>query len=96
MLIFEPPAGAMDPVSLALWRLGIGLVATAAPMLFYMRLLTAAGPTRSALVYYLLPLWATILGVVFLSERVALREIAAGALVLAGVWLASRRRAEKV
>ena len=92
---FESSAAAsMDPVSLTLWRLGIGLIATAAPMLVCMRLLTAVGPSRSALVYYLLPLWATIMGVVCLNERVTLRQGVAGALVLAGVWLASRTKGE--
>ncbi len=41
-------------------------------------------------------LWATIVGVVFLNERVTPREIGAGALGLAGVWLACGRKGEGV
>ena len=61
-------------------------------MAVYMRLLTAAGPTRAALVYYLLPLWATILGYVFLREEITLRQALSGAVLLAGVWIATSRR----
>ncbi|HLW93521.1 MAG TPA: DMT family transporter [Roseiarcus sp.] len=91
-LAFDPaPSDAMTPLPLALWCLGIGVVATAAPMAVYMRLLTAAGPTRAALVYYLLPLWATILGYLFLSERITLQQALSGLVLLAGVWLATGR-----
>jgi drug/metabolite transporter (DMT)-like permease len=92
-LVFDPAPRAMAAFPLALWCLGIGLVATAAPMTVYMRLLTAAGPTRAALVYYLLPLWAAILGMIFLREEITLRQALSGAALLAGVWLATRRAA---
>jgi drug/metabolite transporter (DMT)-like permease len=93
-LAFDPPPNAMAPLPLAFWCLGIGLVATAAPMAVYMRLLTTAGPTRAALVYYLLPLWATILGYVFFEEAMPLKQAASGIVLLAGVWLATGRRAK--
>jgi drug/metabolite transporter (DMT)-like permease len=93
-LIFDPSPKAMAPLPLAFWCLGIGLVATAAPMAVYMRLLTAAGPTRAALVYYLLPLWATILGYLFLSETITLRQALSGVVLLSGVWIATGRRAK--
>jgi drug/metabolite transporter (DMT)-like permease len=86
------PPSTMAPLPLTLWCLGIGVVATAAPMAVYMRLLTAAGPTRAALVYYLLPLWATILGYVFLSERITAQQALSGLVLLAGVWIATGRR----
>ena len=91
-LIFDPPPRATAALPLALWSLGIGLFATAAPMAVYMRLLTVSGPTRAALVYYLLPLWATILGVVFLREEIMPQQAASGVVLLAGVWLATRSR----
>jgi drug/metabolite transporter (DMT)-like permease len=91
-LIFDPTSKAMEPLPLTLWCLGIGIAATAAPMAVYMRLLTAAGPTRAALVYYLLPLWATMLGYVFLREEITLRQALSGAVLLGGVWLATNQR----
>lgn len=69
--------------------LGLGVLATAIPILFFMRLIRGAGPTRAAMVGYLMPVWATILAILFLGERVGLREVAGGAVVLAGVAIVS-------
>jgi drug/metabolite transporter (DMT)-like permease len=69
--------------------LALGIIATAAPMLLFMRLIRTAGPTRASMVGYLLPVWATLLGLAFLGEPVGLREILGGLVVLAGVALVS-------
>jgi drug/metabolite transporter (DMT)-like permease len=94
-LLFDPAPKGMTPWPLVAWSLGIGIVATAAPMAVYMRLLSAAGPTRAALVYYLLPLWATLLGWLLLGESLALRQAVSGAVLLTGVWIAGDRRKEE-
>ncbi len=69
--------------------LGLGVLATAIPILFFMRLIRGAGPTRAAMVGYLMPVWATILAILFLGEAVGLREIVGGVVVLAGVAIVS-------
>lgn len=69
--------------------LGLGILATAVPILSFMRLIRRAGPTRAAMVGYLMPVWTTILALLFLGEHVGLREIAGGAVVLTGVALVS-------
>jgi drug/metabolite transporter (DMT)-like permease len=50
------------------------------------------GAGRSALVNYVAPVYAAFYGWLFFSERLMSYHLVGGALVLAGVWLASRRR----
>jgi drug/metabolite transporter (DMT)-like permease len=69
--------------------LGLGLLATAMPILLFMRLIRVAGPTRASMVGYLMPVWAAALAVVFLNETLGLRELIGGAVVLSGVALVS-------
>ncbi|HEX2136842.1 MAG TPA: DMT family transporter [Microvirga sp.] len=68
---------------------GLGVFATAIPILLFMRLIHGAGPTRAAMVGYLMPVWTAVLAILFLGERVGLREIAGGAVVLTGVAIVS-------
>ena len=67
--------------------LALGLISTAIPITIFMQLIRRAGPTRAAMIGYLLPVWATLLAVIFLGESVGLREIAGAAVILAGVWI---------
>lgn len=67
----------------------LGLVSTAMPIVLFMFLIRAAGPTRAAMLGYIVPVWAVILSAVFLGESLGLREIIAGAVILGGVYLVS-------
>ena len=69
--------------------IALGVLATAIPILLFMRLIHGAGPTRAAMVGYLMPVWTAVLATAFLGERVGVREIAGGAVVLAGVAIVS-------
>jgi drug/metabolite transporter (DMT)-like permease len=69
--------------------IALGVVATAIPILLFMRLIHGAGPTRAAMVGYLLPVWAAALAMLFLGEEVGAREVIGGLIVLAGVALVS-------
>ena len=85
---------AFAPVPQHVWVLmAIGVVATAIPMTIFMRLIREAGPTRAAMTGYLVPTWATILGVAVLNERLGPLEIAGGMVILAGVYLVTTARA---
>lgn len=77
-----PSVAANAPALLAL-----GLISTAIPITIFMQLIRRAGPTRAAMIGYLLPVWATLLAVIFLDEHVGLRELAGAAVILAGVWI---------
>jgi drug/metabolite transporter (DMT)-like permease len=63
----------------------LGLLATAVPIWLFMRLITAAGPTRAAMTGYLVPATAVVLGVVVLGEPIVPRQILGGVIVLFGV-----------
>lgn len=87
---FMPIADAIVPLA------ALGVLATAAPIFLFMRLLRRAGPTRASMVGYLMPIVAVALAWIVLGETVGLREAAGGAIILAGVALVSvrtRRRA---
>lgn len=73
--------------------LALGVVATAVPITIFMQLIRRAGPTRAAMTGYLVPTFATLLGVAVLGERIAPVEALGGAVVLAGVFLVSTSRA---
>jgi drug/metabolite transporter (DMT)-like permease len=67
----------------------LGVLATALPILLFMRLIRRTGPTRASMVGYLLPVWTAVLAVLFLGERIGAREMIGGAVVLTGVALVS-------
>ena len=66
--------------------LALGVLATAMPVAFFMRLIRAAGPTRAAMTGYLVPVVATVMGVLVLGETLELRQIIGGVIILAGVF----------
>lgn len=76
------------PAFAAHWMplLALALIGTALPITIFMSLIQRAGPTRAAMIGYLMPVWATLLTMVFLGEVVGWREALGGAIVLAGVW----------
>lgn len=67
--------------------LALGIVSTAIPITVFMTLIRRAGATRAAMIGYLLPVWATLLAIIFLGESVGLREATGAAIILVGVWL---------
>lgn len=65
--------------------MGLGLIATALPIAFFMRLLRAAGPARASMTGYLVPTFAIIIGVTILGETLLIRQVIGGIIVLMGV-----------
>jgi drug/metabolite transporter (DMT)-like permease len=103
-LLLAPAAVATwpaQPPTLAEWGAAIvlGVLCTAVGYLLYFRLIGHVGAMRASNVTYLIPLFATLWGTVFLAEPLTLRLAVGGAIVLAGTALAlggvpqlSRRR----
>ncbi len=86
------PAWAGAPVA-ALVAVGLlGVVCTAIATVVYFRLVTLAGPTFVSLINYLIPLWAVVLGVLFMAERPDWSALAALVLILGGIALSNRAR----
>jgi drug/metabolite transporter (DMT)-like permease len=69
----------------------LGSVATAMPMVLYWRLLARAPTATAGFVDYLIPLWTTLIAVTVLGERPQPTALAGGALVLAGIAVATGR-----
>ena len=76
--------------------LGLGMVATAMPIVLFMYILRAAGPTRASLTGYMVPAWAVAISAVVLGETIGLREGLAGAIILAGVYIVTRAKARAI
>jgi len=68
----------------------LGIVCTAVAMLLMYFLVGHAGASRAALITYLNPAVATLLGVWLLDEHLGAGGITGLALILMGSWLASR------
>jgi drug/metabolite transporter (DMT)-like permease len=69
--------------------IALGAIGTALPITIFMSLIRTVGPTRTSMIGYLMPVWATLLAVIFLGEHVGPREIAGAAIILTGVWVVS-------
>jgi drug/metabolite transporter (DMT)-like permease len=84
--------GALPVQALLDWKvavavLGISLVCSAAAYVMYFRLLADVGPTKSLTVAFLIPVFATLWGAVFLGEPVGVTTVLGGAVILIGTAL---------
>jgi len=79
----QPPAPGAWAAAIVL-----GLLCTGFAYVLYFRLIDRIGAVRAANVTYLIPLFATLWGTLFLGEAVTLRLAVGGAIVLAGTALA--------
>lgn len=91
-LPFDPGTAYAQPA----WVFGVvlllGALASALPLTMFLTLLTRARATDAAMVGYLQPPFAAALGAALLGEWPAPAVLLGGAIVLAGVWLATSRR----
>lgn len=67
----------------------LGIASTAIAYVMYFRLIARSGPATAITVTYLVPVFGVSWGALFLGERLAGSALAGGALVLAGVALAT-------
>lgn len=68
-----------------------GVLMSALPFTLFVRLIQRAGPVRATVVGYLVPIVATGLAIALLGESIAPRQLVGAGVVLAGVWLVTRR-----
>jgi len=66
----------------------LGLICTALATFLYYRVLRSAGPAFVSQMNYLIPVWALMIGVVFLDEKIGFNAIAALTLILVGIFIA--------
>ena len=71
--------------------LALGIVCSGLAYLLYYRLIRDVGPTRTATVTFLIPVFALVWAIVFLGEHITGAMLLGCALVLAGTLLVLRR-----
>jgi drug/metabolite transporter (DMT)-like permease len=79
-LVTAPPAPLAAMLALA-------IVATAIATVVFLKLVTAAGPSFTSFINYLIPVWALFMGVVFMGEQLGPRVVVALVLILSGIAL---------
>ena len=67
--------------------LALAVVATGIATVVFLKLVTLAGPSFTSFMNYLIPVWALMMGVVFLGEQPEPRAIGALVLILSGIGL---------
>ncbi|MGI9049966.1 MAG: DMT family transporter [Rubrobacteraceae bacterium] len=65
--------------------IGLGAVGTGLSLLLYFRLIANVGATRTAIVTYLVPIWALAYGALLLGEGISASDILGMVLILTGV-----------
>jgi len=89
--VLAPPDGL--PSGAALGSLVVlGVVCTALGLVLFFGLVVEAGPSRAAVITYVNPVVAVVLGVVALDERLGATAVAGLLAILAGSWLATGGR----
>ena len=87
-----PAPGALSLSSAALWGiLLLGVLGTSFTYVLFWKVVKIAGATTAASVTYVVPIVATILGILVLHEELLWYEPVGALVVLAGVWLAQRK-----
>ncbi len=86
---FEPRAEWSQPAAVWLLLVIVGVVCSAAPTALYLRLLARAPSVPAALVAYLQPVWAALLGWVILGERVSVVAWLGTGIVIVGIVAAT-------
>lgn len=80
-----------DPISMTGWAAAIimGLFSTALAYILYFRLIANTGPTNAIMVTYLIPIFAMVLGAVFIDEPITVSMVVGCAVILLGTALAT-------
>jgi drug/metabolite transporter (DMT)-like permease len=87
--LFPPPQAPSWEIAAAVAALAV--LSTSLAFVIYFRLIREVGPQRTLTVTYLIPVFATAWGAIWLDEALTLNMLAGGLLILAGVALANRR-----
>lgn len=88
---FTPPTGMPSRMAVAA-LVALGLLCTAAALVFYAALVAEVGAGRALVITYVNPVVAVLLGVALLGERPGPSALAGLALILAGSWLSAGER----
>ena len=67
--------------------IALGVIATAIATVAFLKLVVVAGPSFTSFINYLIPVWALLMGMLFLGERPAPTVVVALAMILGGIAL---------
>jgi len=92
-LIVDAPLATLTGAGIKIWQamLGLAVFSTALAYLLYFRLIASAGATNAALVTFLVPISATLLGVRYLDDPFTGIQAAGMALIGAGLLIMDGR-----
>lgn len=71
--------------------IALGLVSTGVAFILYFRLVARIGPSQAITVTYLIPVFGMLWGLLFLGEKISVGMMAACAIIILGIALASGR-----
>lgn len=86
LALIAPFAVAMKPPAASLWRLASVGLFTGAAFSFYSTAIILTDVLRAILFFYLTPVWGTIIGVLFLGERLTIARVIAIASAFGGLF----------
>lgn len=86
-ILVDQPWSLVPTIASISATLSLGMLSTGVAALIYFRLLISAGPIFASTINYLIPVIGVLLGVAWLGERLALGELAAFIIIIAGVAL---------
>ena len=69
----------------------LGVFPTALATIIYFAVIARVSPSFLSQINYLIPVWAVIIGVLFLNEKIGLNAIIALAIILLGIAIAQRK-----
>jgi drug/metabolite transporter (DMT)-like permease len=90
-LLFEPRAEWGQPATVWLLLAIVGVICSALPTALYLRLLARSPSVPAALVAYLQPVWATLLGWAVLGEQVRAVALLGTGIVVVGIVVTTRK-----
>ena len=96
MLCDKPWLLPIPGVAAWLALLGIGLLSTTFAFFLYFRVLQTAGANNVVLVTFMVPLSASVLGILFLGEALSFRDIIAYIIIVSGLVVIDGRLASKI
>jgi len=90
-VLFEPRTEWNQPAAVWLLLVIVGVICSALPTALYLRLLARAASVPAALVAYLQPVWASLLGWAILGEQVSAVAWLGTGIVVVGIVVTTRK-----
>lgn len=91
ILLIDAPAMPMVQPKLILGILGLGIVSTALPYVFYTKGLSVLAPSKASVLAFIEPMTATVVGILIFHEPLTLTAALGIGLIFSGIIVLSRR-----